>query len=263
MGTHFLKTAHDKSLETWRRIGDTTPKVEGTKIHHGHATTRKLKYVCRKCNNGWMSIMESVAKPILEPMVLGNSITLDENAQVIIAEWLTLKMILYEHTDQNRPIDGSDGTVFSRDDALAFHSTREMPENLRIWLFHSDLGALSSRVVRVFTCLLTAEQILVAAPRKANVQTVLFGAGKLLAFFAHSTIEEFELGDASKEIAQRIYPPVRPSAIWPPMNSLTLDQATAIAWTLDNYVRRPGKVRVECQPIGRNRAILVHDMQTG
>jgi hypothetical protein len=33
-----------------------------TKIHQGHAGSRKIKNVCQLCNNGWMSQIEEAAK---------------------------------------------------------------------------------------------------------------------------------------------------------------------------------------------------------
>src|ERR1035437_6614904 len=33
----------------------------------GHSWTKRLRAVCSECNNGWMSVLENVAKPILTP----------------------------------------------------------------------------------------------------------------------------------------------------------------------------------------------------
>jgi hypothetical protein len=45
------------------------------------------RQVCKKCNNGWMSDLESRAKPVLTPLVQGASGYLDASDQATIAAW--------------------------------------------------------------------------------------------------------------------------------------------------------------------------------
>ena len=53
--------------------------------HGGPATKRKEPVVCAPCNNGWMSRLETKAKPILLPIVDDEPQELDEDAQRTIA----------------------------------------------------------------------------------------------------------------------------------------------------------------------------------
>ena len=46
---------------------------------------------CETCNSGWMADIEGTARPILGPMVQGNRMTLDANAQRAVAHWAVLK----------------------------------------------------------------------------------------------------------------------------------------------------------------------------
>jgi hypothetical protein len=49
------------------------------------ATT--VKMVCAACNNGWLSQLEGVAKPIIAPLILGEGRRLPYEDQAVIAAW--------------------------------------------------------------------------------------------------------------------------------------------------------------------------------
>lgn len=58
-------------------------------IQRGGPFSKTLKIVCRPCNNEWMKGMEENAKPLLAAMfnASGNSVKLDEAAQLTLARW--------------------------------------------------------------------------------------------------------------------------------------------------------------------------------
>ncbi len=60
----------------------------------------KLKGVCSTCNNGWMSELETEAKPILGPIVQDLSIQLDLEDQTKIARWAFKTAIVLEGTKE-------------------------------------------------------------------------------------------------------------------------------------------------------------------
>ncbi len=60
----------------------------------------KLKRVCSTCNNGWMSELETEAKPILGPIVQDLSIQLDLEDQTKIARWAFKTAIVLEGTKE-------------------------------------------------------------------------------------------------------------------------------------------------------------------
>lgn len=65
----------------------------------GHVGTRKIRKVCKKCNSGWMSILEMKAKPFLTKMILNEDINLDKNIKEIISIWIIMTSIVAEYTD--------------------------------------------------------------------------------------------------------------------------------------------------------------------
>ncbi|MEO7212966.1 hypothetical protein [Mucilaginibacter sp.] len=65
----------------------------------GHAGTRKLRNVCTICNNGWMSELEQVNKANLTALILGQSILLNKDDLLNIAEWAVMTSYVREFED--------------------------------------------------------------------------------------------------------------------------------------------------------------------
>jgi hypothetical protein len=59
-------------------------------------SAQKVGSVCHSCNNGWMSRLEEDVKPILTPMVLGNSVMLNAQQQERLTTWMTKCAMIYE-----------------------------------------------------------------------------------------------------------------------------------------------------------------------
>jgi hypothetical protein len=57
----------------------------------------RVKQVCGTCNNGWMSALEAQVQPILTPMLLGQSVTLSESAQRVIARWAVKTAVVFHY----------------------------------------------------------------------------------------------------------------------------------------------------------------------
>lgn len=88
----------------------------------------KVKNVCSECNNGWMSQLESEAKPVLSPMILGGAVTLTATQQQKIAAWFTKCAMVFDSMGK--------GEIFY--DALDRHHLRNTSDpvldSTRIWL---------------------------------------------------------------------------------------------------------------------------------
>lgn len=69
---------------------------------HGENRDWKVKCVCGKCNNGWMSDLEKLVKPLMLPMIKGESIILDPSHQTLIATWAVLKAMVAQYRDSKR-----------------------------------------------------------------------------------------------------------------------------------------------------------------
>lgn len=79
------------------------------KDHMVGESAQKVGSVCGKCNNGWMSNLEADLKPILTPMILGNSVSLTLVRRERITTWLTKCAMMYESMAQGEKFyDGLD-----------------------------------------------------------------------------------------------------------------------------------------------------------
>lgn len=63
-----------------------------------------VKRVCGPCNHGWMSQLESRAKPLLTPLIHGQAGTFGRHEQTLMATWATKMAIVVEQTRSGRPM---------------------------------------------------------------------------------------------------------------------------------------------------------------
>ena len=93
MNTEHLVESQIGSIQEGR-ISRTISK--GPLHNSGDPASRKLRIVCRKCNNGWASVLQEKAKPILIPLLTGRSMMLNLEAQHTLAAWATMFTLVYE-----------------------------------------------------------------------------------------------------------------------------------------------------------------------
>lgn len=67
-----------------------------------------VRVVCKNCNNGWMSDIESQVIAIISPMIMGkanplNPMVLDEKSKRTVSIWLALRAIIYWQCQKELP----------------------------------------------------------------------------------------------------------------------------------------------------------------
>lgn len=231
MAPHFDRTPHDESEAVSQQLHPQQPIFRQQR--HGHPTTLKLKVVCRVCNNGWMSAVESSAKPFIEPMILGRRVTLDKAAQKSVATWIALKMMVFEQQDWTR-------AVFTRSQTLSFAMDRSPPEHFKIWLCRCQDSYAGVRMSRGFASLFKSAEEAVGKAKNANTQTVTFGIGQLIIFAVHSQLPDLDIGRVRQSFAKQLWPSYRASLTWPPMKILTAKEVADLALMLQQYLALPG-----------------------
>ena len=105
---------------------------DGTHTHSakkiaGDPKSRKLRIVCSKCNNEWMSEIQGVTKPILIPFLRGQPTTLSELRQKRLATWIAMTVICAEYL---QPASVSIPVTARR----CLFLKRIPPDNMRIWI---------------------------------------------------------------------------------------------------------------------------------
>jgi hypothetical protein len=126
-----------------RRIGGTHVKGEVTSVRgnphktaerklknfEGNVTTIQLRRVCGRCNNGWMSKLETQAKPILSPLILGQPSILSADSQRVIATWIVMKFMITEFYNPEVIATPQRNREF-------LMSNQQPPEGWQIWIAH-------------------------------------------------------------------------------------------------------------------------------
>ena len=70
------------------------------KLHRpGDPASQRLRCVCEKCNNGWMSHLQIKAKPILVGLISNTWESLDRDAQTTFSAWATMFTTVFEMAD--------------------------------------------------------------------------------------------------------------------------------------------------------------------
>jgi hypothetical protein len=97
-----------------------TESLGGTKIQDGE--------VCRECNNGWMSDLETAVRSTMGGLVNDISMTLDEEQQRLLALWAVKTAMVIEGVKQAK------NNFYSPEQRSAFRTTLVPPEDTAVWL---------------------------------------------------------------------------------------------------------------------------------
>jgi hypothetical protein len=247
---------HNKLSHTFSPFeGSATQGRENTQ---GALHTIRFRVVCGKCNNGWMNEIETEARPYLAQLIPGETTTLDRQALDAVARWITLKVIVAEHSS-------SDSAVTPRPLRMAFRNTRAIPDFIRIYLASHDLpfeksvgyvrhsqavafrapdeSALRGSVVHMTNAL--SRGVPQPSPPLGdvanNVQTLTFYLGRVFVHVTAARVDNFWIEDIASipllyETAQ-IWPPKDVEMTWPREPAFTLTQVDNISESMPAALR--------------------------
>ncbi len=100
----------------------------------GSVLTKKFRVVCKNCNNGWMSQMESAVKPTLIALINRSKLALSSKDTQILALWVSVKTIVGEYATENTAL-----TIL--DDRRLVSTDNTIPEYFRIFVGYHSLQA--------------------------------------------------------------------------------------------------------------------------
>jgi hypothetical protein len=93
----------------------------------GDPHSRRIKCVCRACNNEWMSRLQEEVRPSLVPLLTGETVTLHRLAQRRLASWITMTVMVAEHADSGH-------ATISAKERASFRKTHSPGRHWRIWI---------------------------------------------------------------------------------------------------------------------------------
>lgn len=98
----------------------------------GAVHTRTLQAVCANCNNGWMSRLETEAKPVLLGLIQKDQTRLTSTAAATLAVWTAMKAIIFEHN-----VKGTALTPLV--DRNALYTAHKIPDYMSIYVgYHTS-----------------------------------------------------------------------------------------------------------------------------
>ena len=199
----------------------------------GQASSFKLRIVCTRCNNGWMSSIEESTKPILSNMIAGDTIILSIQAQRKLSEWIILKMLIAEYHLDKTPIS-------TREELAKFKQTKHIPDNLKIWIASCKDISWQSRFITssLYLCV-SGSPTVNDAPLDApdNTQSISIGAGKLFIHVLHTTVRglELDMNVGNKATVIQLWPSNGVDIFWPPIRDINAIEADYVASSLERF----------------------------
>ena len=120
---------------------------------------QRLRVVCRSCNTGWMSNIETASKDILSRLINGETVRLGEVDQRQIALWVTLKSAVFDRDDPAT-------AALIADEYSYIKSNMRPPENWRIFVAKNVAQDWQTRIFH-----LGAEFMSVNGMRQSRINT--------------------------------------------------------------------------------------------
>jgi len=97
------------------------------RLRPGDPTESKLGRVCGACNNGWMSDLQTAAKPLIAQLLSGKWREFSREEQETLAAWATMFTMVIEYVDP--------GTVaISQEHRSEFCKTSQPPALFKVWI---------------------------------------------------------------------------------------------------------------------------------
>lgn len=206
-------------------------------VRPGHNSTKKLRVVCKTCNETWMSRLEDQAKTVLLPLIAGaNVVTLDRERQTIIATWIALKVLVAEHAQP-------DTTVHSPEARKKFMDSPTVPPGMSVWIARCASESWEAGYKRYAASIKRSPVPMIKGELK-NVQALTFGVGYFFAHVLSTTLpgKSFSFESVDKGAIIPLWPISADSISWPPPRTITAGEANNISRTLSEFFSSPGIV---------------------
>ena len=174
----------------------------------GDHRARGMRVVCQGCNNGWMSQIQSCAKPTLLPLLQGKRYVPNREQQRRIAAWAVMFTMVYEFADK---------PTMTVDTAQREHFRRHMrpPKNWMVWVASFSGFAHSGTAFHRGLGIIKPEHSEDAVPNECNAQLTI-GAAGAFCFLTFYTSQDFILDKGGSRLRlmcaklglRRVWPPV-------------------------------------------------------
>lgn len=180
----------------------------------GDALSRRVRVVCKSCNEGWMSTSQEKAKPHLVPYLNGEWPAITMEAAKTINLWAAMTVMV----DEFRDIHTMAITQKARED---FAQNQTLPPGWRLWVGRHK-GLLWKRARVHFGLPSKTRRLYVKEPTQVEPtfrrQTTFFVIGELIIYAYSDSLDEFSINKEGAEsfIGLRQLYPDPPNMMHPP-----------------------------------------------
>ena len=127
---HTIGDGHNIS-ELHSAEGKGQQTLQRRRVCPGNVITKKIRVVCKNCNNRWMSELEANVKPTILSLLINNKTALTEEEVATLSLWITVKTIVGEHWEENLSLTPDN-------DRYLIYKNKIIPDYFHIFLgFHS------------------------------------------------------------------------------------------------------------------------------
>lgn len=211
---------------------------EKVQVRSGDPHSRRIRCVCRGCNNGWMSQLQELAKPVLIPLIKGQATIINRKNARLLAGWASMFVMVAEFMNSEMV------AVPAQDRAwLRLHKTP--PSHWRIWVGSHECTQISKWNHNVVTLAHGEdEKGAQSYPPVPNTQTSTFLVGDQLLFHVMSSVVGRRLVSRWRhpkgiEAKLPLVWPFKGRAFhWPPAGTLSDTEAYEVAEAFFERVQR-------------------------
>lgn len=203
------------------------PKLE-RHSRQGHSGTVKVRVVCQACNNGWLSVLEGHAKPILISLIRGEKCRLGPDDLNILSTWAAKTAMTAEYK-QPRP----DGTT--QEERAFLKQKKRPPPHWLVWVAAYDGTGWDDLTLFQSRGNLRESPIHRSGAAVHYIQATTFGMGHVIFHIIGTTWPESEAVFRGRENSGliRVWPSYPRSVLWPPTTNLTDPQVGEVAHVLN------------------------------
>ncbi len=236
---------HDLGNVVVRKPGEPDPPQ--VRIRAGDPINAQVPVVCGPCNSGWLSGIQTRAKPLLIPLFDGRTCSLDESAQAIVASWIAMSTMTGEYISRDNV-----KVAVSQPDRTWLMNNRTPPLDWRIWIGRHKKIAPSGQWVHVTLPMTDSDdlpEVLSDDDRLPKLQTIAFTVGQLfaVAMSCHypgiTGIWDWRTARRARTRLEQIWPVKQMTLFWPPPTMTDADAesfGTAFLRYSDKLAKRAG-----------------------
>ena len=204
LGLYLPKRDGDRHISEIHAAEGKAPKqLQNRTERQGSVITKKIRVVCRECNNGWMSALEEKVKPILIGLLKEHVGKLDKEQISDLSLWVTVKTIVGEHAE-------GDIVLTPSTDRHQVYKEGVIPDYFRIFagIHSSDTNAGYVRHSTTISRTMDGPKPPLSPEVQRNIQSVSFLVGPLVLHVIAARVADFSIDETfSFRDLVRLWPP--------------------------------------------------------